>query len=333
MKLAVLLLPTTLAAQSWTLQTSNTTASLRGVAAVNSKVVWASGTNGTFLRTVDGGTTWRAAHVPGAEKLDFRAVCALDENTAWLLSIGGGAQSRIYHTTDAGEHWTLQFTNPDPKGFFDGLAFWDAHRGIAIGDPVDGEFVIFTTDDAGAHWQRRPTPAALAGEGAFAASNTSLALHGPQEVWFGTGGLKGARVFHSPDGGRTWTVTATSVRNDGASAGIFSLAFLEGRRGIAVGGDYAKPTENTAIAALTTDGGETWTAPSGTPPGGFRSAAAYLPKQRAWILTGTSGSDISLDSGNSWRTFDSGNFNALSFERGGAGWAVGPRGRIAVFTF
>jgi photosystem II stability/assembly factor-like uncharacterized protein len=331
--LCALFLPPLLAAQSWTIQAGNTTASLRGVSAVNGKVVWASGTNGTYLRTADGGATWRAGQVLGAEKLDFRAVCATDESTAYLLSIGTGENSRIYKTSDAGAKWTLLFTNPDAKGFLDGLAFWDAQHGIAVGDPVDGHFAIFTTDDAGSHWERRPTPPAVAGEGAFAASNTSLAVVGSSEVWFGTGGPQGARVFHSRDGGRSWSVNRTPIRNDGASAGIFSLAFIDERHGIAVGGDYAKPAESTGNVAFTLDGGETWSAAADARPAGFRSAAAYLPDRQAWIATGTSGSDVSTDGGKSWRTFDTGNFNASSFVTGGIGWAVGPKGRIAVFSW
>lgn len=332
MKRLAFFFPVVLAAQSWVPQSSGSTASLRGVSAVNSNVVWASGTGGTFLRTTDGGAVWHAGQAPDAKDLDFRAVWALDENTAWLLSIGAGVKSRIYRTSDAGQHWTLQFTNPDEKGFFDGLAFWDATHGIAIGDPVNGQFAIFTTDDAGTHWQRRATPAAVAGEGAFAASNTSLAVQGTSEVWFGTGGPEGARIFHSRDGGKSWSVSRTPIRNDGASAGIFSVAFADAKHGAATGGDYAKPPETTGNFALTSDGGETWTAP-GARPAGFRSAVAWLPDRHAWIVAGTSGSDVSTDNGQSWRTFDTGNFNAMSFVTGGVGWAVGPRGRIAVFRW
>jgi photosystem II stability/assembly factor-like uncharacterized protein len=333
MKLAIaLVLPAALAAQSWVQQTSGATSSLRGVSAVNSTIVWASGTGGTYLRTTDGGTWWHAAQVPGAETLDFRAVWALDENTAWLLSIGTGAQSRIYKTADAGAHWTLQLTNPDAKGFFDGIAFWDATHGIAVGDPVDGQFVIFTTVDGGGHWQRRPTPPAVPNEGAFAASNTSLAVVGSSEVWFGTGGPQGARIFHSRDGGGTWSVSRTPIRNDNASSGIFGLAFIDERHGVAAGGNYSKPAETEGNFAMTSDGGETWSAPVAR-PAGFRSAAAYLPGRHAWIVTGTSGSDVSTDNGASWRTFDTGNFNAMSFVTGGVGWAVGPRGRVARFEW
>src|ERR1700691_5720121 len=85
-------------AQLWTSQTSNTTASLRGLSVVSAKVAWASGTKGTYLVTVDGGTTWKAATVPGAADSDFRAVHAFDAQTAVLLSIGSGEKSRVYKT-------------------------------------------------------------------------------------------------------------------------------------------------------------------------------------------------------------------------------------------
>lgn len=220
--LVVFLLAAPVAAQTWVAQNSNSAASLRGVSAVNARVVWASGTGGTYLKTTDGGATWAATHVPGAEKLDFRDVHAVDERTAYLLSIGTGEHSRIYKTTDGGATWRLQLNNPDAKGFFDCMAFWDARHGILVGDPVDGHFVVMATADGGEHWERRPTPPALAGEGAFAASGTSIVTLGKSEVWFGTGGVEGARVFHSEDGGATWSVTKTPIRNDAAAAGIFS---------------------------------------------------------------------------------------------------------------
>jgi photosystem II stability/assembly factor-like uncharacterized protein len=189
---------------------------------------------------------------------------------------------------------------------------------------------VFTTSDGGNRWQRQVTPAAVPNEGSFAASGTCLIVRGAREAWFATGGTGAARVFHTTDGGKTWTVAATPVRNDGPSAGIFSLAFSDGRRGIAVGGDYSKDKETTKNIAVTADGGRTWTAPAAS-PGGFRSAVTYVSDRKMWILTGTSGSDISMDDGATWKTFDSGAFNSVSFVSGSIGWAVGPRGRIAAF--
>jgi photosystem II stability/assembly factor-like uncharacterized protein len=325
-----LVLLTAAQAQTWTLHSSGTTASLRGVSAVSAKLVWASGTAGTYLQTADAGTSWRAATVPGAEQLDFRGVHAVDERTVYLLSSGTGDKSRIYKTTDGGSHWMLQFTNPDPQGFFDALAFRDPRHGIVLGDPVNGRFVIFTTSDGGEHWVRRPGPDAVPNEGAFAASNSCLTVMGDGEVWFASGGPGAARIFHSRDGGQTWMSAATPIRNDSASAGIFSLAFSDSRHGVAVGGDYTKSADASHNVAVSSDSGRTWTEPSGNRPAGFRSAVAYLAGRGMWIATGTSGSDVSTDNGNTWKQFDSGAFNAISFTSDGAGWAVGPKGRLAL---
>jgi photosystem II stability/assembly factor-like uncharacterized protein len=329
--LACAVLTNGLVAQTWVHHESGVTASLRGVSAASDRVVWASGTSGTYLSTVDGGATWRAASVPGAEALDFRDVHAVDARTAYLLASGPGDKSRIYKTTDSGAHWALQFTNPDPTGFFDAMAFWDARHGLVLGDPVDGEFVILTTEDGGEHWMRRQTPPANPHEGAFAASGTCLIVQGRDKTWFATGGAGGARVFYSEDRGRMWRVAQTPVRNDDASAGIFSLVFSDSRQGIAVGGNYSKPAESQHNIAVTSDGGRTWVEPAGPHPHGYRSAIAFVPDKRTWIAVGTTGSDVSYDNGKSWKVFDTGSFNAISFVSSKSGWAVGPNGALAEF--
>lgn len=318
-------------AQTWTLQTSGTTASLRGVSAVSPTVVWASGSRGTWLRTTDAGKTWQTGQVPDAPDLDFRGLRGFDDRTAILMSSGSGDKSRIYKTNDGGAHWTLLFTNPDAKGFLDGIVFWDARRGIVLGDAVDGRMTVFTTTNGGEHWVRRQTPPAAANEGAFAASNSSVELLGKKEVWFGTGGRGAGRIYHSKDAGVTWTVTATAIRNDTASAGIFSVAFRNARHGMAVGGEYSKDKETLGNIVRTSDGGLTWATPPGAAPHGFRSAVIYLPARKMWIAAGTSGSDLSIDDGVTWKQFDEGSFNALS-SVGGALWAVGAKGRIGLLN-
>src|SRR5262249_43666081 len=212
-------------APQWLSQAGGRTARLRGVSAVSATVAWASGSDGVYLKTSDGGATWRAAAVPGAEALDFRDVEAFDADTAYLLSIGEGERSRIYKTIDGGEHWRLQFTNGNPKAFFDAMAFWDADRGVAVSDSVDGRFVIIKTTDGGANWKEVPSeqlPPALAGEGAFAASGTCVVTQGKNNVWIATGA---ARVLSSTDGAETWHVAATPIPSGQPSMGIFSIAF------------------------------------------------------------------------------------------------------------
>src|SRR6201989_1565225 len=88
------------AGAQWTMQPSGASVRFRGVSAVNGRVAWASGDKGTYARTTDGGRTWHAGQVPGAEGLDFRDVDAFDANTAYLLAIGEGERSRIYKTVD-----------------------------------------------------------------------------------------------------------------------------------------------------------------------------------------------------------------------------------------
>ena len=325
---ALFLLAVSAMPQSWIPHSSGSKASLRGVSAVSSRIVWASGSDGAILLTLDGGNSWR--RIWQGVQLDFRDVEAFDERTAYVLAAGPGGSSRIYKTGDGGAHWTLQFTNPDASGFFDGIAFWDFSNGIVFGDPV-GEMAVFTTRDGGAHWDRQKAPAALKGEGAFAASGTSIITLGKNECWFATGGEGAARVFHSFDRGRSWTVVPSPVRKDSASAGIFSLAFRDSTHGIAIGGEYKKSEESEHNLAITSDGGKTWREPHGKRPGGYRSAVVYVPKRRAWIAVGPSGSDISTDDGENWRTFNYGSYNALSVARDGSLWAVGANGRIAEY--
>jgi photosystem II stability/assembly factor-like uncharacterized protein len=313
----------------WQRQTIRSDADFRGLCVVSRKVAWVSGTKGTFGRTTDGGTTWSVGKVPGADKLDFRDVEAFGETTAYLLSAGSGEASRIYKTTDGGKTWSLQFKNSAPTAFFDAMAFWDDQNGIALSDPVQGRFLLIVTDDGGRTWKRlaaKSRPKALPNEGAFAASGTCLVTHGKKDVWFGTGGAKTARVFHSSDRGRSWTVSETPVVAGLASAGIFSLAFRDGRHGMVVGGDYRKPQLGTGVtAAVTHDGGKTWTAVAKMLP--YQSGVASA-KDR-WIAVGTSGSHVSQDNGATWKRLDRENYNSVAFTRAGECWAVGPKGRIA----
>lgn len=319
----------------WTTQMSGSKARFRGLSVVDSRIVWASGTQGTVLRTLDGGGTWQPRSIPGAGDLDFRDVHAVDKRTAYVLSIGAGELSRIYKTLDGGEKWSLQHVNRDPRGFLDALAFANADHGLALGDPVDGRYVILRTDDAGKTWTGvapDSMPRSFTGEGAFAASGTCLVVAEDGRAWFATGGAKVARVFRSTDLGRTWTAHETPVRAGTPSSGIFSLAF-DGERGIAVGGDYKEPSRANHVVALTSDGGLTWRQPKGQQPGGYRSAVAIVPGTggRSLIAVGPTGTDGSTDGGETWRPLDQAGFNVAAFAGPGSGWAAG-EGAIARFA-
>jgi photosystem II stability/assembly factor-like uncharacterized protein len=324
------------ATAQWIVQKSGTKARLRGLCVVSSDVVWASGNGGTVIRTTDGGKTWKASTVPGAVSLDFRDVHAINDKSAYLLSIGEGDKSRIIKTTDGGATWTTSYLNKDPKGFLDAIAFRDADHGLALGDPVEGRFVILRTEDGGKTLVPTPPeamPPALPGEGAFAASGTCLVVNGDGHAWFATGGAKTSRVFHSTDMGKSWSVHETPIEAGSPSSGIFSLAFSDVNRGVAVGGDYKEPGRAGNRVALTSDGGRTWRLPKGRQPGGFRSAVAFVPgtQGRLLVAVGPTGSDVSEDGGENWRRLGTTGFHAVGFAGPAAGWAVGEDGTIARF--
>jgi photosystem II stability/assembly factor-like uncharacterized protein len=321
----------------WTSQDSGTRARLRGVSVVDDRTVWASGSQGTAVMTTNAGASWRRLTMPGAADRDFRDVHAVDARAAFVLSIGPGELSRVERTTDGGTTWRVSLTNPDQRGFFDAIAFWDGDHGLVQGDPVENRFTIFASADGGDTWHRAKPPAmplALAGEGAFAASGTSLVVNGAGHAWFGTGGALTARVFRSEDQGGTWTVAETPIPAGNSSSGIFSLAFRDASHGVAVGGDYQQPDRGGRIAARTDDGGRSWSLPKGTPPRAFRSAVAYLPESRTptLIAVGPTGADVSSDDGENWKPLGSAGFHALGFASPTTGWAVGEEGKIARFT-
>jgi photosystem II stability/assembly factor-like uncharacterized protein len=308
------------------------TSRLRGLSAVSADVAWASGSGGTVLRTVDGGSTWRQVGPPNTSDLQFRDIEAFDSKHAIILSIGEGEASRVYVTADGGGSWQETFRNTDPAAFYDCMAFFDQRHGLAMSDPVGGKFRILSTSDGGASWEVLPSdgmPAALDGEFAFAASGTCLVTAGfGNDAWFATGGSTSARVFHSRDRGRTWSVTDSPVPS-GPTAGIYSLAFRDPWHGIAVGGDFLTPATAPDAAAITHDGGRTWTVAT-TVPGEYRSGSAWIPFSGKAIAVGPTGSDISFDGGRTWTRFDTGSLDSVDCARFPlhACWASGENGRI-----
>ena len=350
---------TSAAQAQFILQDSHTTASFRGIHALGNAVAWASGTEGTVLRTTDGGATWqRCATPPDAEKLDFRGIQAFDLNTAIVMSSGKGDLSRLYKTTDACKTWKLVFTNPDKEGFFDTIHLTNKKTLYVFGDPVDYKFALFVSDDGGANWY--PSPAqgldSPSGSSAFAASNSAFTSVG-SILFFGTsvGVLDptqppGAYVYRfqfrcapRPQAHMTcklgWVPSRTGFLTQEQNSGVFSVAgrIAKHTNGVptlhivAVGGTYDKPDEMTNTASSSVDDGLNWQ-PSINPPHGYRSSVVYDAKNKAWITVGTNGTDISRDDGKHWTASKptaqdapdaDKNWNALSLP-----FVVGPKGRI-----
>jgi photosystem II stability/assembly factor-like uncharacterized protein len=348
---ALIILTTTSARAQFILQDAHTTASLRGIHSIGNGIAWASGTEGTVLRTTDEGATWqRCTTPPDAEKLDFRGIQAFDQNTAIVMSPGKGDLSRLYKTTDACKTWKLVFTNPDKDGFWDAIQAKDAEWVLVLGDSVGEERRIW-------EWQQDADPQfelnyqakghAQIGEGSFAASNSVLQIVSTPKadpVWkyalrWSSGTADKAYISIVRD---EETATCepcreehlkveTPLAGNSSTAGIFSFNFRSELVGVAVGGDYKKSDQTAATCMHTNDGGQSWSLAQ-TPPRGYRSSVAYNSKTKSWITVGPNGTDISRDDGRNWTALKptaqdppdaNRNWNALSLP-----FVVGPKGRI-----
>ena len=361
----------------WTLQEAHTTADLRGIHSLGNGVAWASGTGGTVLRTTNDGKDWHRCATPvDAEKLDFRGIQAFDENTAIVMSSGAGDQSRLYKTTDGCQSWKLLLTNPDKEGFWDAISI-NAPSQDALGkpldhshawgyllggDPVNGIFTLFSTNDGGDTWSRIIASnrgpkgegckidafAARHDEAIFAASNGSLISFSGSYLIFVTGGSfsrMGYTDIFSLDGALCHLsahLRTLPLAHGNASSGAFAVAAYPRLpsganfpdKVMIVGGDYKLPNATSHNAVFGTRAGtfmQTFREPI-TPPHGYRSAVAYDELTKTWITVGPNGTDISTDDGRNWRSVTptpqeapdaDKDWNALSLP-----FVVGPKGRL-----
>jgi photosystem II stability/assembly factor-like uncharacterized protein len=327
-------------------QNSGTTNGLIAVSPVNPQVVWASGRGGTFTVTTDGGQTWKAGVVPGAETLQFRDVQGFSAKVAYLMSIGTSGDPgdfRIYKTEDGGTTWTLQFQNQLPGAFYDCFAFWTPGRGIAQSDSVNGVFPTLRITD-GTTWQdiSGNMPPALPGEASFAASGTCVATQGGQNAWVATGASSIARILATRDGGDTWNAYDTPLVT-GPSAGVFTVAFRNPWNGIVGGGDLDPGDPNSAYTAISGDGGLTWTLTNAPPVTGAIFGLSYVGKNgngggndgRAVVITANEGGAAwTPDEGTTWHTLRGvSGFWSVAFASPKAGWLVGTGGRILKISF
>jgi photosystem II stability/assembly factor-like uncharacterized protein len=341
-------------------QQSGTTQLLISVSPVDSRVVWAAGTGGTYVVTSDGGEHWKAAVVPGAENDQFRDVHGVSDKVAYLMSIGNNTTDfKVYKTVDGGAHWTIQFTNEDPLAFYDCFAFWTPDRGITHSDSGNGVFPDIRTTD-GKTWESIAgnMPPALPGEASFAASGTCIAAQGKTNAWITTGGATIARILATKDGGNTWKAYDTPLISSPSAGGV-SVAFRDSRHGIVGGGDLN--SNSSADAAISDDGGRTWTLTTAPPLQGAIFCLAYVRgtenrDDEGWgggaggesekfehtvVITTetepnfTSGeAAFTPDEGSTWVSIPGASgYWAVAFADPHAGWFVGNNGQILKISF
>ena len=260
---------------------------------------------------------------------NFRAI-AHTATDFFMLSIANPAL--LYKTSDAGT-MEIVYEEVGPTVFYDSMKFWDDKEGIAMGDPTDNCLSILITRDGGSTWSKISCDnLPEASEGAFAASNTNIAVYG-QNAWIITGGMK-SRVFHTGDRGASWEVIETPLKQGEPTFGGYSIDFYDEQIGFIVGGDYLNQEGNTGNKALTTDGGKTWTLVADAKEPNPRSCVQFVPGRegKELVATGGNGVSYSKDQGESWTKLTDEGFFVLQFVNDTLAYAGGTN-RVAKLKF
>lgn len=259
----------------------------------------------------------------------FRSVASTSSDF-FALSIGNPAL--LFKTGDQGK-MELVYREDHEKVFYDALHFWNDQEGIAIGDTTDACISIIITRDGGNSWKKLSCdnlPKAEGSEGAFAASDTNIAIVG-DKTWVATAA---GRVYVSNDKGGAWSFTDTPMTKAKETEGIYSIDFYDELNGFAIGGDYTNPKDASANKIRTTDGGKTWAVVGANETPGYRSCVQYLPNSsgQELVALGFDGIDYSSDAGTTWKHLSDEGYYTIRFVNDSLAYAAG-KGRISKLKF
>ena len=198
----------------------------------------------------------------------------------------------IFKTDDGGLNWFRQNSaNYDTSSSFANVVyFWDENVGFAQGDPINGEFELYVTENGGDNWTQVPgnnIPNPLGGEYGY---TRQIEVVG-NNVWFTTN--KG-RIYKSSDKGNNWDVFQSPITDFGSAEVNGDISFGDAQNGILI--------DNSVNVYRTENGGETWFEITTSGPV-YTSGLCYIEGTNTVFSTGN-GSSFSLDGGYSWTPID-----------------------------
>ncbi|MDZ4659839.1 MAG: YCF48-related protein [Bythopirellula sp.] len=270
--------------------------------------VTAVGSDGTIIRTKDGGANWYQQNLSAdAAHRELRAVDFVDPNMGWTSGMFHFDTAHFFttmrYTTNGGSSWRTADFETLQQGFpVSDLDFIDANNGWLVG----GGGNIWRSVDGGLSWTSH-----YSGEG-----------NGFQAVVFvdnSHGWAVSDTIVRTSDGGLTWETQHRGPVN----LPLLGVDFVNQSVGWAVGaGDQILHTIN---------GGDSWTAQLHTSTASSLRDVVFPTPNDGWIV-GAKGTILhTSDAGNSWIMQASGTtnlLNAVDFINESEGWAVGESGII-----
>jgi len=287
--------------------------SFRGLETYKENVVWVSGSKGTVGKSNDAGKTWSWVNPKGYENMDFRDIEVFSAKEAIIVSAGSPAV--VLRTTDGGKTWKEVYRDDRAEIFLDGMDF-NGKTGFIYGDPIDGSFQLLKSTNKGKSWKDVSNHIFLLaeeGEAGFAASGSGIQVF-PNLVYLASGG-RYSSFYKRNEKENSLDVVDVPIWSGDATTGVFSLDFWDQNTGVLVGGNYSMDKDNRNNILLTTNAGRSWTKPS-SPVAGYRSSVKYI-SENVLVATGTSGTDLSTDGGQSWRNISEASFNVVAKSKSG----------------
>ncbi len=199
---------------------------LKKIFFLNENTGYAVGTNGTILKTTDGGNIWTSKNSGVTNTLyDIHFV---NNNIGYAVGTKDNNGELVIKTVDGGDSWTrLTLDNAVDKRNFYGLYFTDENNGYVVGEWG----TIIKTTDGGSNWTRSSHGKHLL-DITFVNSTTGFAVGNDSQI------------LKTTDSGENW------VSKSSGNAGIAEVFFLNENEGFIAG------LGNTL--EKTTDGGENW---------------------------------------------------------------------------
>jgi photosystem II stability/assembly factor-like uncharacterized protein len=246
---------------SWNVQITGFPGPYYCISAVDRNVCWFGGASGRIIRTTNGGNSWALTNWSTVENVYF--IEGSSDSIAFTRGNGEFGPS-IQRTTDGGTSWPNVFWQFE--GYIHEIRMQDKLRGIALGRPLGGTWMILRTTNGGASWFRIPTEPPQTGTEDFAGGFWTFDT---THIWFGS---SSGRVYFTTDGGQTWAWSYAGIPQYG------NYLWFNSR-------DLGLTAWTTGISR-TTNTGITWTASLNPNVSGKTGLVGALRSTEFWLLSG-----------------------------------------------